>query len=292
MSPVEWSPAQLVRVTETLREHDDGIGARSTSSGRPSASQLPPLGQCPGLADHHRHRLPVLFVRTVHGGTGFQTRIVHNFFRASRRREARAGAKSYLWYEIAASQGLRKAAVLCGLFALCACTAANVPDVSASAVALRSSPGPNVVHPTDQVQVKVYNEPEVTGDYQVDGAGYLSIPLAGRIRAAGLTLPALEREIASRLNRGLIKDPKVNVQISVYAPFFIHGEVKQSGQFPYRPGMTVLDAVASAGGFTYRADEHIAYVRSAAAKHERAYPLTLPVPVRPGDNIRIGERLF
>jgi polysaccharide export outer membrane protein len=148
------------------------------------------------------------------------------------------------------------------------------------------------LHRTDQVQVRVYNEPEITGEYQVDGAGYLSIPLAGRIRAAGLTLPALEREIASRLNRGLIKDPKVNVQISTYAPFFIHGEVKQSGQFPYRPGMTVLDAVASAGGFTYRAEESTAYVRSAGAEQERAYPLTSPVPIRPGDRIRIGERFF
>jgi len=178
------------------------------------------------------------------------------------------------------------------LFALCACTAANVPDVSASAVTLRSPPRLNVLHPTDQVQVKVYNEPEISGDYMIDGAGNISLPLAGQIRAAGLTVPALERTIASRLNRGLIKDPKVNVQISIYAPFFIHGEVKQSGQFPYRPGMTVLDAVASAGGFTYRADERMVYVRPAGAQREHVYPLTAPVPIRPGDNIRIGERLF
>jgi polysaccharide export outer membrane protein len=150
----------------------------------------------------------------------------------------------------------------------------------------------NVLHRTDQVQVKVYNEPEISGDYMIDGAGNISLPLAGQIRAAGLTVPALERTIASRLNRGLIKDPKVNVQISIYAPFFIHGEVKQSGQFPYRPGMTVLDAVASAGGFTYRADERMAYVRPAGAQREHVYPLTAPVPIRPGDNIRIGERLF
>jgi polysaccharide export outer membrane protein len=140
--------------------------------------------------------------------------------------------------------------------------------------------------------VRVYNEPEISGDYLVDGAGYVSIPLAGRIRAAGLTVSALERAITSQLNRGLIKDPKVNVQISVYAPFYIHGEVKQSGEFAYKPGMTVLDAVASAGGFTYRADEGTAYVRSAGETVERAYSLTARVPVRPGDNIRIAERFF
>jgi polysaccharide export outer membrane protein len=140
--------------------------------------------------------------------------------------------------------------------------------------------------------VQVYNEPNISGDYQVDSSGFISIPLAGRLRAAGLTAAQLERSIASHLNRGVIKDPKVNVQVANYAPFYIHGEVKRSGEFPYRPGLTIMDAVATAGGFTYRAEERKAIVRRAGSSVEQIYSLDARVPIFPGDNIRIPERFF
>jgi protein involved in polysaccharide export with SLBB domain len=155
-----------------------------------------------------------------------------------------------------------------------------------------ASYGAYVLRPNDQLKVQVFNEPNISGDYQVDASGFVSIPLAGRVRAGGLTAAQLERSISAGLNRGMIKDPRVNVQIANHAPFFIHGEVKRSGEFPYRPGLTVMDAVATAGGFTYRANERVAYLRRAGTGAEQEIRLDAAVPIFPGDNLRIAERFF
>jgi polysaccharide export outer membrane protein len=146
--------------------------------------------------------------------------------------------------------------------------------------------------PNDRVRVKVYGEPDITGEYEVDNNGQVSIPLAGRIRAEGLTTRGLERAITSALAKGIVRDPRVNVEVALYRPYYILGEVKKGGEYPYRLGLTVLDAVASAGGFTYRANEDKVYVQRAGASAEQVYSLDTPVPVFPGDNIRIPERWF
>jgi polysaccharide export outer membrane protein len=175
---------------------------------------------------------------------------------------------------------------LIATLAACAETTAitsEVPRAHAAAYTLR---------PNDQVRVRVYNEAEVSGDYQVDDRGRLSIPLAGSVPAAGLTTAQLERAIAARLEKGMIRDPRVSAQVTTYGPFYIRGEVKRGGEYPYRPGLTALDAVAVAGGFTYRADESHIYVRRAGAAAEQVYPATASVPIMPGDNVRIAERYF
>lgn len=154
------------------------------------------------------------------------------------------------------------------------------------------SSGTYVLGPTDRVRVKVYGEPDVAGEYEVDAGGYVSVPLAGRIRASGLTTRQLEQSITSALSKGIVRDPRVNVEIALYRPFYILGEVKKSGEYPYRVGMTVLDAIASAGGFTYRANENKVYLRRSGSTAEEIYPLDAPVLVFPGDNIRIPERYF
>jgi polysaccharide export outer membrane protein len=149
-----------------------------------------------------------------------------------------------------------------------------------------------VLGPNDRVRLKVYGEPDIAGEYEVDNNGNVSIPLAGHIRAAGLTTRQLERSIASALSKGIVRDPRVNVEIALYRPYYILGEVKKGGEYPYRLGLTVMDAVASAGGFTYRANENRVYLRRSGAGAEEVYALDAPVPVFPGDNIRIPERYF
>lgn len=168
--------------------------------------------------------------------------------------------------------------------------------VRADAQQKYSSASPNsgtyILGPTDRVRVKVYGEPDVAGEYEVDAGGYVSVPLAGHIKAAGLTTRQLERSITTALSKGIVRDPRVNVEIALYRPFYILGEVKKSGEYPYRVGMTVLDAIASAGGFTYRANENKVYLRRSGSTVEEIYPLDAPVLVFPGDNIRIPERYF
>jgi polysaccharide export outer membrane protein len=152
--------------------------------------------------------------------------------------------------------------------------------------------GSYMLGPNDRIRLKVYGEADITGEYEVDSNGQVSVPLAGHITAAGLTTKQLERSITSALSKGIVRDPRVNVEIALYRPYYILGEVKKGGEYPYRLGLTVMDAVASAGGFTYRANENKVYLRRAGAGGEEIYALDAPVPVFPGDNIRVPERYF
>ena len=149
-----------------------------------------------------------------------------------------------------------------------------------------------VLGPMDRIRLKVYGEPDIAGEYEIDSNGQVSIPLAGHIRAAGLTTKQLERAITSALSKGIVRDPRVNVEIALYRPYYILGEVKKGGEYPYRLGLTVMDAVASAGGFTYRANENKVYLRRSGAGVEEVYALDAPILIFPGDNIRIPERYF
>jgi polysaccharide export outer membrane protein len=84
----------------------------------------------------------------------------------------------------------------------------------------------------------------------------------------------------------------VNVQIKTYCSLIFHGDVKSAGDFSYKPGLTVMDAIAMAGGYTYRADESQVVVIRAGSNVESVYPMSHRIPVYPGDNVRIPERFF
>lgn len=173
------------------------------------------------------------------------------------------------------------------------CTSYYDPSTaSLELAAVSTAPRTYVLRPNDQIRVQIYNEPTISGDYKIDGSGAVSIPLAGRLRAAGLTAAQLERSIVRHVDGSILKDPHVNVQVTTYGPFFVRGEVKQPGQFQYAPGLTIGDAVAMAGGYTYRANETAAFVRPSGGTQEVLRPLTADIPVSPGDNIRIPERYF
>lgn len=170
---------------------------------------------------------------------------------------------------------------------------AYVPSASAQQHLSAASPsGAYMLGPTDRVRLKVYGEPDITGEYEVDANGNVSIPLAGQVKAAGLTTKQLERSITSALAKGIVRDPRVNVEMVAYRPFYILGEVKKSGEYPYRVGLTVLDAVATAGGYTYRANEGKVYLRRSGSTVEEIYPMDAPVLIYPGDNVRVPERYF
>jgi protein involved in polysaccharide export with SLBB domain len=169
----------------------------------------------------------------------------------------------------------------------------NAPSASAQQRLSAASPsGSYILGPTDRVRLKVYGEPDITGEYEVDANGNVSIPLAGQVKAGGLTTKQLERNITAALAKGIVRDPRVNVEMVAYRPFYILGEVKKSGEYPYRVGLTVLDAVATAGGYTYRANENKVYLRRAGSTVEEIYPMDAPVLLYPGDNVRVPERYF
>jgi len=144
----------------------------------------------------------------------------------------------------------------------------------------------------DDLRITVFGEPELSGDFQVDGTGEISMPLIGSVQVSGMTLPELQSTIESRLRGGFLVNPQVSAEVTNYRPFFILGEVNRPDQYQFSSGLTVMNAVAAAGGFTYRANRREVFIRSAGENEERKVTLTTTTMVRPGDTIRIGERIF
>lgn len=145
----------------------------------------------------------------------------------------------------------------------------------------------------DKVRVIVYGETDMSGEFLVPSdKGMISFPLIGDVQAGGLDVGQLQDEIEAKLRDGYLKDPRVSIEVLNYRPFYILGEVTKPGQYPYTTGLTVLNAVATANGFTYRADTKHVFVRHANDATDMELPLTSETPVAPGDTIRIKERFF
>lgn len=146
----------------------------------------------------------------------------------------------------------------------------------------------------DKLRITVFNEDRLTGEYSVTGGGEISFPLIGNVTAAGQTIEALRETLRSRLAAGYLRDPKVSVEVLNYRPYYILGEVGKAGEYPFVIGLTVQQAVATAGGYTYRANTRRVFIKRALDTREQQIELRNqdPVPVRPGDTIRVGERFF
>lgn len=145
----------------------------------------------------------------------------------------------------------------------------------------------------DQLRITVFGQETMSGEFVVDGSGHISMPLIEQVEARGRTAQELEGHIADRLSsEKLLVNPSVSVQILTYRPFFILGEVAQPGEYVFTEGMTVLTAVAKAGGFTYRADDDdFSITRNTGAEilEESAQRNT---PVKPGDVVYVHQRVF
>jgi polysaccharide export outer membrane protein len=149
-----------------------------------------------------------------------------------------------------------------------------------------------VLGPADQLQITVYGETDLTGKYRISDTGNLTMPLIGPVPAQGLTVTQLQKALRDRLDAKALKSPDVTLEISEYRPFFILGEVKNPGSYPYVPNMTVLTAVAIAGGSTFRASADqmsITRQQQGASREARAQRDTR---VLPGDVVYVFERHF
>lgn len=145
----------------------------------------------------------------------------------------------------------------------------------------------------DKLKLVVYGEADLGGEYLVGGTGEVQLPLLGQIPAAGMTLRDFQTAVGQKfVAEGYLKDPRISVEVLNYRPFYIIGEVKTPGQYPYIAGMNALNAVALAGGFTYRADERTVYVRRNGGATEVRSPADQTTKINPGDIVRIDERVF
>jgi polysaccharide export outer membrane protein len=144
----------------------------------------------------------------------------------------------------------------------------------------------------DRIRVTVYGEDRISGEYPVDPNGMISLPLAGTIKAAGLTKPELETALAEKLKGSYLRNPKVTVDVVTFRPFYVLGEVQKPGEYPFRSGLNVLSAIAIAGGATYRANTSKVYIQRFGSTALTEYAQSPTVAVMPGDVVRVPERYF
>lgn len=138
-------------------------------------------------------------------------------------------------------------------------------------------PASYVIGAADVLEISVWQDPNVSRSVPVRPDGKISIPLVNDIQAAGLTPMQLAASVTQKLERFLNK-PQVTVTVTAINSqrIFVVGEVNRPGPLPLLPGMTVLQAISTAGGVTQFADQKHAYV----VRHEREKDSTYPVSYR------------
>lgn len=144
----------------------------------------------------------------------------------------------------------------------------------------------------DKLRLIVFGEPTLGGEFTISGDGLVSLPLIKDIPAAGMTASQLQGNIEAAYKEGYLKDPRVSIEVLSFRPFYILGEVNKPGEYPYSNGITVVNAVALAEGFTYRANKKRVFIRHANGVAEEQVPLTSSLQVAPGDTVRVAERYF
>lgn len=144
----------------------------------------------------------------------------------------------------------------------------------------------------DKIYITVFGQDDLSGEFVVNGSGQVSLPLIGDIAVARLSLAEAEAAVIGKLKPEYLRNPRVSIQVLNYRPFYILGEVKQPGSYPYVSGMSVVQAVALAGGYTYRARENRLLIVRGTDEKRREQPADHDTSVLPGDIIRVPERFF
>jgi polysaccharide export outer membrane protein len=144
----------------------------------------------------------------------------------------------------------------------------------------------------DRIQVIVAGHEDLSGEFVIDGKGQFFMPLIEEVDAADLNPAELESLIVDKLKPDYLVNPRVNIQVLKYRPYYLMGEVASRGAFPYLSGMSYLKAIAIAGGFTYRAKQDYVFVIRADDEDLEELKLPMNEKVQPGDIIRVAERMF
>ena|SRR5215207_3887069 len=171
------------------------------------------------------------------------------------------------------------------------CTASTLSEAEQQSLAAAAVAAPKL-QPGDKIKINVFGENNLSGEYEIDQSGQISLPLAGTVEAVGLTQAELERALAKKFRSEYLKNPKVTVTIATLRPFYMMGEVEKPGEYSYRSGLNALTALAIAGGPTYRASRSTIQIQRRGETSMRDYPISASVPILPGDVIRVPERYF
>lgn len=148
------------------------------------------------------------------------------------------------------------------------------------------------LQPGDKLRLTVFGEQELSTVYKVDGAGMIAMPLVGSIKVQGLSVLQIKDMLEEQLANGYLVDPSIAVEVSEYRPVFLMGEVRAPGSYAYMDGMTVLEAIAMGGGYTYRADDDDIEIVRDGYTEDNPLDAKASDVVLPGDVITVKERFF
>jgi polysaccharide export outer membrane protein len=152
-----------------------------------------------------------------------------------------------------------------------------------------SKPGPYQLGAGDEIRMITWGEEQLTGTFKVDDNGDVAIPLLGPVRAGGLSTVQLQDAVTRGLDRSdILHGASVSIEVTTYRPIYILGEVSHPGSYPFQIGMTMVTAVAVAGGFTYRAIDSTGSV----LRGNQEFRAERTSPLQPGDTVTILQRHF
>lgn len=189
-------------------------------------------------------------------------------------------------------KNLISASAIGAMIAVTACQAGGIVQAGSDQALATRQATPYVLGTGDRLRINVFGETDLSGEFEIDTTGSISMPLIGEIKATGLSTSQLQVRISDALADGYLLEPRVAAEVINYRPFYILGEVRSPGEYPYSANLTVQNAVAAAGGFDYRADKRVVYIKNAESNTEVKYILDANTLVQPGDTIRIDERTF
>ena len=143
----------------------------------------------------------------------------------------------------------------------------------------------------DKIEIKVFGQPDLDVTSLLGNSGEINYPFLGKVKLVGLSVSQVEQTIISGLQPDYLVKPNVYAQVLEYRPFYIHGEVKKPGGYPYQPAMTVNQAIALAGGLTERASVDKIFIFKEQTKQQQQKG-SLNSQIAAGDTIKIEQRLF
>ena len=144
----------------------------------------------------------------------------------------------------------------------------------------------------DRIKISVFGQDDLSMEVRLPDVGTINYPFLGEIKLVGLTADEVEKKIYDGLLGDYLVNPSVSVAIVEYRPFFIDGEVKRPGGYPYQPGLSVNKAAALAGGYTERAArDKITIIREKDGRTNE-FTVTVSDMIQPGDIITINQRFF
>lgn len=170
------------------------------------------------------------------------------------------------------------------------------PDLSVASPADIQAPIKNasdfVLSSGDQLRITVFGDEDLSGEYDIDARGTITMPLIGDVQAASMSVSQIGDYIIAQLSKGFIVDPKVSIEVVSLRPFYILGEVNAPGNYPTVPEMDVFKAIATAGGLTPRAVKNRYIIYRGFAENRLEIEADDQTPVLPGDSIKVKERFF